>query len=158
LRVGLGGVVLVGGLLQTSRGITEASAADDRRGLPMRMSLVSLAAMVRNEVPEGEVVMSNLGPTLAWFTGRPVVHLALTPTDVEACRGYLDVRHVILAFRDPSRAWPGWDEVMARPAEAPIRREWGVARVRQFETPDRFSIVWLELSPRSAANLTPVGP
>jgi hypothetical protein len=151
LRAGLGVLALVWGLLQTGRGITEASATDDRRGLPFRMSLVSLGAMVRSEIPEGEAVMSNLGPTLAWFSGRPVVHLARTPTDVAACRRYLDVRHVILAFRDASRAWPGWDEIVARPTDTVHRPELHVSNVRQFQSPDGFSIVWLELSPLEQA-------
>jgi len=115
------------------------------------MTLVDLAGMVRREVPEGEPIMSNLGPTLAWHTGHPVVHLALTPTDVEACRRRLDTRHVILAFREARFAWPGWGELMAHPETAPSRPEWNVSRVRAFESADSFSIVWLEMRPLAPA-------
>ena len=46
--------------------------------------------------------MSSLGPLLAWYAERPVVHLALSPADLDACRRNLDVRGVLLVFRDAS--------------------------------------------------------
>ncbi len=147
LRTGVAALVLAWGVTQMSRGLVEARATAGERGLPIRMSLVDLAGMVRREVGEDEAVMSNLGPTLAWQTGRPVVHLALTPADVDACRRLLDTRHVILAFRGAERAWPGWNELMADPGAAPSRPEWNVARVRAFQSADGFSIVWLEMGP-----------
>jgi hypothetical protein len=91
--------------------------------------------------------MSNLGPSLAWYTERPVIHLALTPGDVDACRQRLEVHHLVLAFRDASRAWPGWDEMVARPADAPHHPEWNVLRVRRWTVKEGFSLIWLELGP-----------
>ena len=91
--------------------------------------------------------MSNLGPTLAWYTRRPVLHLALTPADVDQCRERFEFDEVLVAFRQASRAWPGWDELMARPSEAPHRREWNVRRVRAWTVRDGFDVVWLELGP-----------
>src|SRR5207248_455116 len=99
------------------------------------------------ELKPGEPVMSNLGPTLAWYTRRPVLHLALTPADIERCRERLPFSEVVVAFRDASRAWPGWDELMQRPSEAPNRKEWNVRRVRAWTVRDGFDVVWLELGP-----------
>jgi hypothetical protein len=151
LRATLALMVLVWGALQNTRGLVEARETSRERGLPMRMTLVDLAGMVRREVAEGEPLMSNLGPTLAWHTGHPVVHLALTPADVDACRRLVDTRHVILAFREAERAWPGWNELMANPEQAPSRPDWNVARVRAFRSPDGFSIVWLDMRPLLSA-------
>jgi len=52
-----------------------------------------------------------------------------------------------VVFRGPQRAWPGWDELMARPSEAPHRKEWNVSRVRAWTVRDGFNVVWLELAP-----------
>ena len=51
--------------------------------------------MLNDKLAPGEPLMSNLGPALAWQTNHPVVHLALTPADVEACRRRLDVKHIV---------------------------------------------------------------
>jgi hypothetical protein len=91
--------------------------------------------------------MSNLGPTLAWHAGRPVLHLALSPGDLEGCRRRLEFRNVLLVFRDPASAWPEWREVVADPAEAPNRPEWNIRRAREWRTADGFSLIWLELKP-----------
>jgi len=93
--------------------------------------------------------MSNLGATLAWRARRPVIHLALTPADVEACRQRTPFRLLVVAFRDPGRAWPGWAEVVERPREAAAHREWGFLHSRSWETSDGFRIVWIELAPPS---------
>jgi hypothetical protein len=135
------------GVSQTARGLAEARAAADARGVPDAATMRSLGARVAMEVPRGEVVMSNLGPTLAWASGHPVVHLALTPADVAGCRRRVEFRHVVLAFRDPDQAWPGWREAMARPEDAPSHPEWNVVRERHWQERDGFQIVWLELGP-----------
>ena len=88
-----------------------------------------------------------LQPTYRIQAGRPVVHLALTPADVGACRRRLEFRNVLLALRDAERAWPGGQEVMARPADAVGRPEWNVIRERHWQELDGFHIVWLELGP-----------
>jgi hypothetical protein len=54
---------------------------------------------------------------------------------------------VLLVFRDPAQAWPGWQEVMERPAEATAHPEWNVARERHWQERDGFHVVWLELGP-----------
>jgi hypothetical protein len=113
--------------------------------------------MVNREVPHGEPVMSNLGPNLAWYARRDVIHLALTPEDVDACRRLRPFQNVILAFRDPARAWPGWDELMRHPVEATHRPEWNVARVRVYRSPDGFTVVWLEMGPLEPARASASG-
>jgi hypothetical protein len=145
LALGWGGLQSLHGLADTAR-----VAAD--RGLPSRATFEEIARTLDAELKPGEPVMSNLGPTLAWYTRRPVLHLALTPADVEKCRERVDFDEVVLAFREASRAWPGWDELMLRPAEAPHRPEWNVRRVRAWSVHDGFDVVWLELGPR----LTPM--
>ena len=135
------------GVNQTLRGNAEARATAAVRGLPSVLTLRDLAFRLRQQIPADEVVMSNLGPMLAWYAGRPVVHLALTPADVGACRRRLEFRNVLLAFRDAERAWPGWQEVMARPADAVGHPEWNVLHERHWQELDGFHIVWLELGP-----------
>jgi hypothetical protein len=147
LRIGVAALALGWGVAQTVRGNAEAAATAARRGLPASATLHELADRVRAEVPAGEVVMSNLGPSLAWYADRPVIHLALTPADMAACRRRVEFRQVVLAFRDAGNAWPGWQEVMERPAAAPMRPEWNVLRERHAVTPDGFQVVWLELGP-----------
>ena len=88
--------------------------------------------------------MSNLGPTLAYHARRPVIHLALSPDDVEGCRARVTFTHVLLVFRDVSRAWVEWRPVMEPGGERGHSR-WNVARARRWQTPDGFAVVWLEL-------------
>jgi hypothetical protein len=107
--------------------------------------MTAIVSLIDEELEEGEPIMSNLGPTLAWYTPRPVVHLALTPADVDDCRRRYPVQHVLLAFRSAERAWRGWDQIIARPAEAPDNPDWNIRAVRQYDSPDGFIIVWLEL-------------
>ncbi len=135
------------GSLQTVRGNAEARVASAERGVPRVLSLLQIAVLMNREIPADEVVMSNLGPMLAWHARRPVLHLALSPADLEGCRRRLEFRHVLLVFRDPAKAWPGWQEAVAAPAEAPNRPEWNVRRVREWRTADGFSVIWLELKP-----------
>ncbi|MBI1796657.1 MAG: hypothetical protein HYR74_06345, partial [Candidatus Eisenbacteria bacterium] len=138
------------GVSQTARGTAEARVAAAERGVPGDATMRALGARVAAEVPAGEAVMSNLGPTLAWTSGHPVVHLALTPGDVGACRRRVEFRHVVLVFRDADQAWPGWRDAIARPAESTARPEWNVIRERHWQEPDGFHVVWLELGPPEA--------
>ncbi|HYM80270.1 MAG TPA: hypothetical protein VEY91_02535 [Candidatus Limnocylindria bacterium] len=135
------------GAWQTTQGNQEAARAADTRGLPSVLTLRDLGHRLRRELAPGEPVMSNLGPTLSWYSRRPVVHLALTPLDVEACRLRLEFRHVVLAFRSPERAWQGWNELLENPELAVKRPEWNIARARRFRELDGFVVVWLELGP-----------
>jgi len=140
-------IALGWGTFQTVRGNLEALRTAPERGVPQTLTLLELAVLMSQEIPPGEPVMSNLGPTLAWHARRPVVSLAITPEEVEACRRHLDVRHVLLVFRDAAHAWPGWRELLQRPQEAPRNPDWNVRRVRQFESSDGFAVVWLDLGP-----------
>jgi len=115
--------------------------------MPGVLSLLQITVLMNREIPANEVVMSNLGPALAWHASRPVLHLALSPGDLEACRRRLEFRNVLLVFRGPASAWPEWREVVADPARAPHRPEWNVRRVREWRTADGFSVIWLELLP-----------
>ncbi len=135
------------GAFQTARGNAEARVASAERGVPSVLSLLQVTVLMNREIPAGEVVMSNLGPMLAWHARRPVLHLALSPADLEGCRRRLEFRHVLLVFRDPASAWPEWREAVAAPAEAPDRPEWNVRRARVWRTSDGFSVIWLELKP-----------
>ena len=54
---------------------------------------------------------------------------------------------MLLVFRQPERAWPGWAELMERPYEAARNPEWNITRVERFQTRDGFLVVWLELGP-----------
>jgi hypothetical protein len=147
LCVAIAVLALGWGVRQTARGMTEAATVAADRGIPPAAVLQEIARDLDRELPPSEPVMSNLGPSLAWYSRRPVIHLALTPSDVDACRERLEMHHVVLAFRDASRAWPGWDEVVARPADAPHHPEWNVLRVRRWTVTEGFSLVWLELGP-----------
>lgn len=154
LRIGLAVLTIGWGVLQTSRGLTEARSTANTRGLPNELSLVQIARLVAHEVPRGEPLMSNLGPTLAWYAHRPVIHLAFAPQDLDDCREQVEFRHVVLVFRGAASAWPEWRELLADPARAPSNTEWNIRRVREFATEDQFRVVWLELGtprPRMAA-------
>ncbi len=147
LAIAAGLLALGWGSLQTVRGSAEARVASAERGVPGVLSLLQVAVLMNREIPAGEVVMSNLGPLLAWHARRPVLHLALSPADLESCRRRLEFRHVLLIFRDPASAWPGWREAVADPARTPDRPEWNVRRAREWRTADGFSVIWLELKP-----------
>jgi hypothetical protein len=151
-------VALAWGGWRCSRGLAEARAAASERGTPRTETLMQLTVLLNRQLPHGETVMSNLGPALAWTARRPVVHLALDPEGIADVRRHLDVRHVLLVFRDAEHAWPGWSEVVAHPLEATSRPEWNVKRVRVYRAGDGFSVVWLELGPRAAGLATIVRP
>jgi hypothetical protein len=147
LIIAAGLLALGWGSLQTVRGNAEARVASAGRGVPGVLSLLQIAVLMNREIPADEVVMSNLGPVLAWHARRPVLHLTLSPADLEGCRRRLEFRHVLLVFRDPANAWPGWREAVTVPAEAPSRPEWNVRRAREWRTAEGFSVIWLELKP-----------
>ena len=130
------------------RGDAEARAAAESRGLPSVATLRTLSAELDRTLGAGELVMSNLGPTLAWFARRPVLHLSLGPEDMPACRRRVPFRRVVLAFRDPAHAWGSWASLVANPDVARSHPEWGVERARLWLTNDGFRVVWLELEER----------
>jgi len=140
-------LALAWGTWQSGTGLAETARVAADRGLPSRTTLEELSRLLDAELRPDEPVMSNLGPTLAWYTRRPVLHLALTPADIEKCRERLPFDEVVLAFRESARAWPGWEDVVARPNEAQHDRDWNIRRVRAWTVRDGFDIVWLELGP-----------
>ena len=142
------------GAWQTGRGVREARVVSVERGTPTTATLEAIVEELDRELISGEPVMSNLGPALAWVARRPVIHLALTPADVDACRQRTDFRRVVLAFRDAGSAWPGWAELVRDPARAPSNREWNFRSARMEHTRDGFTLVWLELGPVSAPMAT----
>jgi hypothetical protein len=135
------------GAWQTARGNEEASVVSRQRGLPSLWGLRFFGRKLEEELAPDEAVMSNLGAPLAWYAKRPVIHLALTPADVEACRQRYEFRHVLLVFRQAERAWPGWNEIVERPEDATKLPEWNVRRMRKWRTLDGFLVIWLELGP-----------
>ena len=142
---GAAALAIVWGVISTVRGNLEARAALADRDLPGVVTMLATAVLMNREIPAGEAVMSNLGPTLAWHARRPVIHLALAPADLDACRRKLDFHHVILVYRKPERAGPGWSEIVARPKEAQLDPELNIMRTRVWNSEDGFRIVWLEL-------------
>jgi len=157
LRAGVAVLALSWGALQTAAGNEETRGSSAARGVPGTQTLLQITVLMNREIPAGEPVMSNLGPTLAWHAKRPVVHLALAPEDLEACRRRLDFRNVLLVFRDPSLAWGEWSEVVAHPLEVKNRPELNVSRVRSYQSADGFVLVWLQLGPL-APGLASAGP
>jgi hypothetical protein len=133
------------GAFRTVDGWDAARGTAQGRGVPSTAAMRELVARVESSLGPGEPIMSNLGPVLSWYARRPVVHLAVSPDDVDACRRRLDFRAVLLVFRGPDRAWPEWQEVLERPEEAAHRPEWNIARAVRFETSDGFIAIWLDL-------------
>lgn len=129
----------------------EARAASLERGMPQSATLTRLSIALNEVLSPGETVMSNLGPALAWQTNHPVIHLALTPADVPACRARHEFRHLLLVFRGAERAWPSWQEIVEREGTASTHAELNVTRERRFRTADGFDVVWLELGPNPAS-------
>ena len=137
----------------TAHGLAEARVASRERGLPSTRTLTELSIALGARIAPREPIMSNLGPSLAWQTNHPVVHLALAPGDVEACRRHLDFRHILLVFRDPRAAWGQWGEIVAREGWAGTLGL-DIEHETRFVTPDGFQVVWLELRPLGPALAT----
>lgn len=136
------------GAWSTHRGLAEARAASLERGVPTGATLTRLAIQLADRLEGNETVMSNLGPTLAWRTRRPVIHLAHSPADLAATRARCDFRHVILCFRSAERAWPAWQEIWTREGAAAATPGLDVISERRYQTRDGFTVVWIELAPR----------
>lgn len=147
LCVGAAIVALIWGGWLTQRVHAEARAASLERGVPQSRALTALSIALNEVLRPGETVMSNLGPALAWQTDHPVIHLALTPADVPACRMRHEFHHLLLVFRGSERAWPFWQEIVERNGTAATIPELNVTRERRFRTTDGFDVVWLELGP-----------
>ena len=147
LLVAAAALALAWGGWCTVRGLEEARFTSRERGVPSTSSLTSLSILLSNDLAPGEPLMSSLGPSLAWQTNHPVVHLAYTPDDVEACRRRLDFRHIVLVFRGDRRAWPGWSEIVEREGFARTLPRLGVTEERRYRTADGFDVVWLVLGP-----------
>lgn len=135
------------GAWSTQQGLAEARATSLERGVPASTSLTAISALLNMDLAPGEPLMSNLGPSLAWQTNHPVVHLALSPEEVDACRRRLDFRHIVLVFREDARAWGRWAEVVEQEGYARTLPELNVTVERRLRTPDGFSVVWLTLGP-----------
>ncbi len=148
LVAGFAVIALAWGVRETAAGWVEARATSRLRGTPGAATLDALARLVDAEVPEHGVLMSNLGPTLAWRARRTVLHLALEPAAVAECRARVEFRSVVLVFRDVEHAWPGWQPLIANPASGP--RLVPGSRERRWSTADGFTVVWLDLPARGA--------
>jgi len=142
-------LVLGWGAWSTQRGLAEARATSQERAVPGWMTLTRMSILLGQRLGPGEAVMSNLGPTLAWQTRRPVIHLAHTPQDVAAVRWRCEFRHVVLCFRTAERAWPAWQEIWLREGAAAATPGLGVIAEQRYQTPEGFTVVWLELGPRT---------
>jgi hypothetical protein len=131
--------------LVTNRGAERAAA---QQTIPGPVTMLQIEALLQREgAPAGEPVMCNLGPAFAWHARRPVIDLAATPDDIDACRRLLDFRHVLLVFKDREHAWTGWEDLFSNPAQASRYPDWNIVRARTWRTGDGFKFVWLELGP-----------
>ncbi len=141
----------------TVRGLDEARAASQERGVPSTSTLTGISVMLNERLTPGETVMSNLGPALAWQTNHSVIHLALSPSDVDACRRRHEFRHILLAFRTGKRAWNGWEEIMEREGAAATIEGLRVIEEKRFTSFDGFGVVWLQLGPMAPALAAELG-
>ncbi|MFI5371345.1 MAG: hypothetical protein ACHQ52_07275, partial [Candidatus Eisenbacteria bacterium] len=151
LQIGIGILAIGWGGWTTLGGVAEARETASERGVPTSSTFTELSVLLNKELRPGETVMSNLGPALAWQSLHPVLHLALTPGDVEACRRRRDFRVILLAFREPDRAWPGWVEIMSRYGAAATVPRLSVLSERRYHSSDGFIVVWLALGPMAPA-------
>jgi hypothetical protein len=139
------------GAWSTPRGWQQARAASTERALPGWLTLASVAMMLGERLEPGEMVMSNLGAQLAWQTRRAVVHLALSPAEVAACRRRTGIRHILLVHARGTRAWPAWREVFESAGAAAADPHLAAVDERRFTTRDGFEVVWIELPPLGPA-------
>ncbi|HVP13892.1 MAG TPA: hypothetical protein VMS88_00030 [Terriglobales bacterium] len=147
LYILVGLLVLGWGLFDSYRGNLEAHTTSATRAEPNVINMMKITVLMNREIPDDEPVMSNLGPLLAWTARRPVLHLAESPDELEACRRKLEFRNVLLVFRAPANAWGEWREVVSEPARARDHAEWNVDTVREWLTSDGFRVIWLTLKP-----------
>ena len=151
LQIAVAVLVLAWAGWSTVRGLDEARAASQERGVPSTSTLTAISVMLNERLTPGETVMSNLGPALAWQTNHSVIHLALTPSDVESCRRLHEFRHILLAFRIGKRAWNGWEQIMEREGTAATIEGLRVVEEKRFTSFDGFGVVWLQLGPMQPA-------
>jgi len=144
-------LALAWGTWSTLHGNDEARRVASDRGVPTSQTITRLSILLNERLAPHETVMSNLGPSLAWGSLHPVLHLSHTPADVPVVRQRLDFRHILLVFREGARAWPGWDEIVEQDGYAATIPGLGLLRERRFRTRDGFIVVWLELGPRAPA-------
>lgn len=154
VQIAIAVLVLAWAGWSTVRGLDEARAASQERGVPSTSTLTAISVMLNERLTPGETVMSNLGPALAWQTNHSVLHLALLPTDVESCRRLHEFRHILLAFRTGKRAWDGWEQIMEREGAAATIEGLGVVEEKRFTSFDGFGVVWLQLGPMPPAMAT----
>ena len=134
-------LALAWGTWQTRAIHEESRATAQERGVPSTSTLTALSVTLSAVLTPGETVMSNLGPALAWQTNHPVIALAYSPEDVAACRRLHDFRHILMAFRSADRAWPEWQEIVARPGAAELQPALVVTQEHRFTTSDGFLVV-----------------
>ncbi len=135
------------GAWSTLHGNAEARMTARERGVPSSTTITALSIALNARLEPGETVMSNLGPSLAWGTQHPVLHVCVSPTDVPACRRLLAFRHIVLVQRESQRTWPGWNEIVEREGYAATIPGLGVIKEDRMRTRDGFLVVWLELGP-----------
>ncbi|MEO5988270.1 MAG: hypothetical protein ABIU54_05045 [Candidatus Eisenbacteria bacterium] len=154
IQIAVAVLVLAWAGWSTGRGLDEARADSQERGVPSTSTITAISVMLNERLTPGETVMSNLGPALAWQTNHSVIHLALTPADVESCRRLHEFRHILLAFRTGKRAWNGWQEIMEREGSAATIEGLRVIEEKRFTSFDGFGVVWLQLGPMQPAMAT----
>jgi hypothetical protein len=139
------------GAWRTANGAQQARAMSAQRTAPAPASMMLANKLLSDSTAAGTPVMSNLGAMFAWYSNRPVIRLADTPEDVPVCRQRFDVRHVLLAFREPPQAWAAWTDVLDREGAASGTPGLLARRERRWVTPDGWQWVWLELPVRGPA-------
>lgn len=153
-NLAFGGIAVLAlgwGTWSTLRGNVEARAVARQRGVPTSETITSLSILLNERLATREPVMSNLGPSLAWGSLHPVLHVSQTPADVPACRRRLEFRHIVLCFREGSRAWAGWNEILEQEGYAATIPGLDVVREVRYRSRDGFLIVWLQLGPPGPA-------
>jgi hypothetical protein len=144
-------LALAWGTWSTLHGNAEARQVSRERGVPSSATITTFSIMLNERLAQDEPVMSNLGPSLAWGSLHPVLHLSHTPGDVPACRRRLEFRHILLVFREGPRAWAGWNEIVEQEGYAATIPGLNVVREDRYRTRDGFIVVWLELGPQGPA-------
>lgn len=151
LFAAIAALALAWGTWSTLHGNDEARATSRERGVPSSTTITRLSIVLNSRLAPGEIVMSNLGPALAWGSLHPVLHIAVTPGDVTACRRLADFRHILLVVREGQRSWPGWNEILEQPGYAATIPGLNLVKEERVRTRDGFLVVWLELGPLEPA-------